>query len=46
MVNVVQIAELIPWTRQRYQLVFADAAKTELMLSRDVGWRLRAALGW
>ncbi len=45
-VNVSRIAELIPWTHQRYRLVFADAAKTELMLSRDVGRRLRAALGW
>ncbi len=45
-VNVARIAELIPFTHQRYRLVFADAAKTELLLSRDVGRRLRAALGW
>lgn len=46
LVNLARVAELIPWTHQRYRLVFADAAKTELMLSRDVGRRLRAALGW
>ncbi len=46
LVNVTRIAELVPWTRQRYRLVFADPAKTELVLSRDVGRRLRAALGW
>ncbi len=45
-VNVARIGELIPHTHQRYRLVFADGAKTELMLSRDVGRRLRAALGW
>ncbi len=45
-VNLARIGELIPHTHQRYRLVFTDAAKTELMLSRDVGRRLRAALGW
>ncbi len=45
-VNVTRIAELVPWTHQRYRLLLTDAAKTELMLSRDVGRRLRAALGW
>ncbi len=45
-VNLTRVAELVPWTHQRYRLVFADAAKTELTLSRDVGRRLRAALGW
>ncbi len=45
-VNLTRVAELVPWTHQRYRLVFADAAKTELMLSRDVGRRMRAALGW
>ncbi len=45
-VNVARIAELVPWTHQRYRLVFSDGTKTELMLSRDVGRRLRAALGW
>ncbi len=45
-VNLARIGELIPHTHQRYRLVFADVAKTELMLSRDVGRRLRAALGW
>ncbi len=45
-VNVTRLAELVPWTHQRYLLRFADAAKTELVLSRDVGRRLRAALGW
>ncbi len=45
-VNVTRLGELVPHTHQRYRLVFADAAKTELMLSRDVGRRLRAALGW
>ncbi len=45
-VNVARIAELVPWTHQRYVLRFADAAKTELTLSRDVGRRLRAVMGW
>ncbi len=45
-INVTRIGELIPHTHQRYRLVFTDAATTELMLSRDVGRRLRAALGW
>ncbi len=45
-VNLMRVAELIPWTHQRYRLVFADAVKTELVLSRDVGRRLRALLGW
>lgn len=45
-VNVERLAELVPWTHQRYRLVLADAAKSELVLSRDVGRRLRAALGW
>ncbi len=46
LVNVTRLAELVPWTHQRYWLVFADAAKTELVMSRDVGRRLRTALGW
>lgn len=46
LVNVARIAELIPEPHQRYRLVFADQAKSELVLSRDVGRRLRAALGW
>lgn len=46
LVNVARIGELVPWTHQRYRLLFADAAKTELVLSRDVGRRLRAAVGW
>lgn len=46
LVNVEALSELVPWTHQRYQLVFADAANTELVLSRDMGRRLRAALGW
>lgn len=46
LVNVTRLAELVPWTHQRYRLVFADTAKTELVMSRDVGRRLRAALGW
>jgi two-component system LytT family response regulator len=46
LVNVTRIAELLPETHQRYLLRFADAAKTELVMSRDVGRRLRAALGW
>ncbi len=46
LVNVGRLAELIPHTHQRYRLVLADAARTELVLSRDVGRRLRAALGW
>ncbi len=45
-INVTRIGELIPHTHQRYRLLFTDAATTELMLSRDVGRRLRAALGW
>ncbi len=45
-VNLTRVAELIPWTHQRYRLIFADQAKTELVLSRDVGRRLRATLGW
>ncbi len=45
-INVTRIAELLPWTHQRYVLRFADAGHTELTLSRDVGRRLRAALGW
>lgn len=36
-VNVTRLAELLPWTLQRYRLVLADAASTELLLSRDVG---------
>lgn len=46
LVNITRIAELLPWTHQRYRLVFADHARTELVLSRDVGRRLRALLGW
>ncbi len=46
LVNVTRIGELVPWTHQRYRLVLADAAKTEVVLSRDVGRRLRAAMGW
>lgn len=46
LVNLTRIGELIPWTHQRYRLLFADAAKTELVLSRDVGRRLRTAMGW
>ncbi len=46
LVNLGRVAELVPWTHQRYRLVFADAAKTELILSRDVGRRLRTTLGW
>ncbi len=46
LVNVGRIGELVPWTHQRYVLRFADPARTELTLSRDVGRRLRAALGW
>ncbi len=46
LVNVERIAELTPFTHQRYRLLFADAAKSELLLSRDVGRRLRAVLGW
>lgn len=46
LVNLGRIAELVAWTHQRYRLLFADAAKTELVLSRDVGRRLRTALGW
>lgn len=45
-VNVAAIAELVPHTHQRYVVRFADAAKTERVVSRDVGRRLRAALGW
>ncbi len=44
--NLSRAAELLPWTHQRYRLRFADAARTELVLSRDVGRRLRALLGW
>ncbi len=44
-VNVTRIGELVPWTHQRYVVCFVDPAKTELVLSRDVGRRLRAALG-
>jgi DNA-binding LytR/AlgR family response regulator len=46
LVNLGRVAELVPWTHQRYRLVCADTAKTELVLSRDVGRRLRTALGW
>lgn len=46
LVNATRIAELISFTHQRYRLVFTDAAKTELLLSRDAGRRLRAVLGW
>ncbi len=45
-VNLTRVVELVPWTHQRYRLLFGDAAKTELVLSRDVGRRLRAVLGW
>ncbi|HEX7127976.1 MAG TPA: LytTR family DNA-binding domain-containing protein [Thermodesulfobacteriota bacterium] len=46
LVNVARVVELIPWTHQRYKLRLDDAANTELVLSRDVGRRLRAILGW
>ncbi len=45
-VNLTRIVELVPFTHQRYRLVFGDAAKSELIMSRDVGRRLRKALGW
>ncbi len=45
-VNVARLVELLPETHQRYRLRFRDAAGTELVVSRDVGRRLRAALGW
>ncbi len=31
---------------QRYSLIFRGAKPTTLTVSRDVGRRLRAALGW
>lgn len=46
LINLARVAELIPWTHQRYRLRLGDAARTELGLSRDVGRRLRATLGW
>lgn len=46
LVNLARVVELLPWTHQRYKLRLDDAAKTELVLSRDVGRRLRAILGW
>lgn len=45
-VNVEQVAGLVPEAHQRYTLVFRDAKPTTLGVSRDVGRRLRAALGW
>jgi hypothetical protein len=45
-VNLSRVVELLPWTHQRYKLRLDDASKTELVLSRDVGRRLRAILGW
>ena len=46
LVNLARVVELVPWTHQRYRLRLDDAARTELVLSRDVGRRLRAILGW
>lgn len=46
LVNLSRATELVPWTHQRYTLRLDDPAKTELVLSRDVGRRLRALLGW
>ncbi len=46
LVNLSRATELVPWTHQRYTLRLGDPAKTELVLSRDVGRRLRALLGW
>ncbi len=45
-VNLLQLAGLVPEAGQRYSLIFRDAKSTTLTVSRDVGRRLRAALGW
>ncbi|HWP35595.1 MAG TPA: LytTR family DNA-binding domain-containing protein, partial [Thermodesulfobacteriota bacterium] len=45
-INLTRVSELVPWTHQRYRLVFGDPSRSELVLSRDVGRRLRTALGW
>jgi DNA-binding LytR/AlgR family response regulator len=46
LVNVTHLAALVPDAHQRCSLVFRDAKPTTLGESRDVGRRLRAALGW
>ncbi len=46
LVNVARLAELVSKSHQRYRLLFADTGKTELVVSRDVGRRLQATLGW
>ncbi len=45
-INVEQLAGLVPEAHQRYSIVFHDPKRTTLGVSRDVGRRLRAALSW
>jgi len=45
-VNLDHVVEIVPWFGGKYQVVVADDAKTEVVLSRARARRLREILPW